>query len=417
MRLAKRKTALLALTLAALASAASASLTDVDGKPLRAARVEPARIESSHFTLSLEQSVALDLVLPELAPASLEDRLRLDVWGPKPHVRAFDLGLEKQPQGPQRFELEIASGEWETGLYYARHRFYDPELGRFISADPLEYVDGPNVYAYARNNPLAFTDPMGLCSMGEVLTGANGCWGFFKEGWSEGWEEDKGAVSTTLSFAPGLGEVKDAQEALTGVDLLTGERLSWGERATTVVATAVPFLPGKVLRGAVSRVADLVGGGTDDVVEKIVRESTDAPGVELARAVPPPASVPTLPKPDYGSGAGRRGSPETRAHIDAERDRFLEANPEYVHVRGGTDRATGAKVREEYLPGPGGGRRGSSYPDLTFEAPDGSRVRLNTVDTDAAGNMTTREQANFDRIFEQTLEPVIAIPKPKKPRT
>jgi RHS repeat-associated protein len=163
MRLAKRKAALLALTLAALANAASASLTDVDGKPLRAARLQGAVVEAPRFALALEQSVALDLVLPELAPASLEDRLRLEDRASKPHLRAFDLGLEKQPQGPQRFELEIASGEWETGLVYARNRYYDPELGRFISVDPMGYVDGPNVYAFAGNDPANLSDPLGLC--------------------------------------------------------------------------------------------------------------------------------------------------------------------------------------------------------------------------------------------------------------
>jgi hypothetical protein len=48
---------------------------------------------------------------------------------------------------------------------------------------------------------------------------------------------------------------------------------------------------------------------------------------------------------------------------------------------------------------------------LTFEGPNGDRIRLNTVDTLLDGTMTTREYANFDRIFEQTGEPVIAIQK------
>jgi RHS repeat-associated protein len=50
----------------------------------------------------------------------------------------------------------------ETGLMYVRHRYYDPETGRFITADPLGYVDGPNLYQYGLNNPVSFADPMGL---------------------------------------------------------------------------------------------------------------------------------------------------------------------------------------------------------------------------------------------------------------
>ena len=73
---------------------------------------------------------------------------------------------------------------------------------------------------------------------------------------------------------------------------------------------------------------------------------------------------------------------------------------------------TGSQLREEYLKLLAGGPRGGSYPDLTFEAPNGSRIRIDTVDTLVDGSMTARELANFTRIFEQTGEPIIAIPKP-----
>ncbi|MEM8997431.1 MAG: RHS repeat-associated core domain-containing protein [Acidobacteriota bacterium] len=50
----------------------------------------------------------------------------------------------------------------ETGLIYARHRMLDPELGRFIMKDPLGYVDGPSAYQFATNNPVSYSDPLGL---------------------------------------------------------------------------------------------------------------------------------------------------------------------------------------------------------------------------------------------------------------
>jgi RHS repeat-associated protein len=54
--------------------------------------------------------------------------------------------------------------EWdsETGLYYYRARYYDPEIGRFISEDPLRFAGGINFFAYADNSPLRFIDPYGL---------------------------------------------------------------------------------------------------------------------------------------------------------------------------------------------------------------------------------------------------------------
>ena len=38
---------------------------------------------------------------------------------------------------------------------------HDPSLGRYTQPDPLGFIDGPSVYAYARNNPQAFVDPDG----------------------------------------------------------------------------------------------------------------------------------------------------------------------------------------------------------------------------------------------------------------
>lgn len=53
----------------------------------------------------------------------------------------------------------------EANLALARFRFYDPELGRWLSRDPLtraEEREGANLYAYVGNNPVNMTDPLGL---------------------------------------------------------------------------------------------------------------------------------------------------------------------------------------------------------------------------------------------------------------
>jgi RHS repeat-associated protein len=62
-----------------------------------------------------------------------------------------------------------------TGLTYFNARFYMPELGRFLTMDPIK--DGVNWYVYAVNNPLRYVDENGLeaeeCDMTGTNTGNN----------------------------------------------------------------------------------------------------------------------------------------------------------------------------------------------------------------------------------------------------
>lgn len=50
----------------------------------------------------------------------------------------------------------------ESGLDYYRARYYSSDQGRFISRDPIGYVDGYSLYQYCRSNPFKYLDPKGL---------------------------------------------------------------------------------------------------------------------------------------------------------------------------------------------------------------------------------------------------------------
>ncbi|OJA86592.1 type VI secretion system tip protein TssI/VgrG [Burkholderia ubonensis] len=64
----------------------------------------------------------------------------------------------------------------ESGLYYNRHRYYDPEVGRYINQDPIGLLGGGNHYAYADNRPVDAIDPTGLLTVaaGAELGAAGG---------------------------------------------------------------------------------------------------------------------------------------------------------------------------------------------------------------------------------------------------
>ena len=64
--------------------------------------------------------------------------------------------LETQPI---RFQGQYF--DTETGLHYNRFRYYDPDVGRFVSQDPIKLRGNYNLYQYALNS-LSFIDPLGL---------------------------------------------------------------------------------------------------------------------------------------------------------------------------------------------------------------------------------------------------------------
>lgn len=53
-----------------------------------------------------------------------------------------------------------------TGLYFYGYRYYQPWVGRWLSADPAGMVDGLNLFRMAKNNPVSMSDPNGFITVG-----------------------------------------------------------------------------------------------------------------------------------------------------------------------------------------------------------------------------------------------------------
>jgi RHS repeat-associated protein len=87
-----------------------------------------------------------------------------------------------------------------TGLVLTLYRAYDPALGRWLSADPIEENGGLNLYGYAGGNPIMLVDPLGLLfgmgiSVGEL-------WQATKESFSDG-SAKQSAIGGAAAFADG----------------------------------------------------------------------------------------------------------------------------------------------------------------------------------------------------------------------
>jgi RHS repeat-associated protein len=88
--------------------------------------------------------------------------------GLRAHYSYAAYGSRTRLAGNMDADFGFADMFWtiEAGLNITWARAYDPALGRWLSRDRLpsaELTEGPNLYTYARNNPVNNVDPLGLC--------------------------------------------------------------------------------------------------------------------------------------------------------------------------------------------------------------------------------------------------------------
>lgn len=100
-----------------------------------------------------------------------------ELTGPRSHQSRWNHSLRFQGQ----YE------DMETGLYYNRHRFYDPESGRYCTQDPLGLYGGINSYSYAPN-PSGWIDPTGLKRTCEQKHECDPCAGKNPAAWARQWQ-------------------------------------------------------------------------------------------------------------------------------------------------------------------------------------------------------------------------------------
>ncbi|MFP3497937.1 RHS repeat-associated core domain-containing protein, partial [Pseudomonas sp. SIMBA_059] len=102
-------------------------------------------------------------------PQELTDNEGEIAWSA--HYRAYgeiarlDVG---KIDNPLRFQGQYCDAE--SGLHYNRHRYYNPDIGRYLTPDPVKLAGGINAYLYVPN-PTGWVDPLGL----STCPGGDGC--------------------------------------------------------------------------------------------------------------------------------------------------------------------------------------------------------------------------------------------------
>jgi RHS repeat-associated protein len=88
--------------------------------------------------------------------------LRYDSYGSLTAQSGPAHPTEFQFVGQLGYQAEYQDGsDPGLGIEYLQQRYYDPTVGRFLSRDPIGFLGGPNLYAYADNDPVGKTDPTG----------------------------------------------------------------------------------------------------------------------------------------------------------------------------------------------------------------------------------------------------------------
>ena len=87
---------------------------------------------------------------------------KYDAWGNCTSTTTENTVLANNPFRYRSYYYDV-----DLGLYYLNSRYYDPAIGRFISADDVSYLgangdlNSYNLYAYCSNNPVNMADYFG----------------------------------------------------------------------------------------------------------------------------------------------------------------------------------------------------------------------------------------------------------------
>lgn len=157
--------------------------------------------------------------------------------------------------GASRLEPQGAAG---SGLSFFRNRAYDQNTGRWTQEDPIGLAGGVNLYQFNGNNPVAYTDPFGLCPKDKGGDGKTESIDDCPKG-SAGWKENEAKKKEAADSAKAA-RSKAAEEAVRQAYAACGRAAH--ERLQTSYDALQPATSEDIIGGAVViAVVRSLGGG------------------------------------------------------------------------------------------------------------------------------------------------------------
>ncbi len=137
----------------------------------------------------------------------------------------------------------------ETELYYLEARYYDPDTGRFISQDEIDFIlpnhlTGLNLYAYCNNNPVMYSDPSG------------------NSAWSEFWNSTGGKILGTVLV---VGAVVALTVATAGVGGAVAAALGGGTLAAVAGGAVGGAISGAIFSAGISTISQGLNNGYSSI--------------------------------------------------------------------------------------------------------------------------------------------------------
>ena len=143
---------------------------DADGRPVRAYKKD--LVTGTNYSYYLITNTRGDVIETRNGSGEVNAKFTYDAWGKI--ISVTDGSGNELSSDSFAYQISLKYRGYvydsETGLYYLQSRYYDPETGRFLNADDVDYIGysgeqlSYNAFAYCENEPVCRVDVSGRAS-------------------------------------------------------------------------------------------------------------------------------------------------------------------------------------------------------------------------------------------------------------